>query len=302
LSVSHERVAEPRERERSSDRTRRGRSRLPRAGIGRLSVMCVPRLGRIRGSSASSWSSCGLSSSAHTPVALRTVRGAHVKELAALDVANVHPARSAVLLEQRGDVQAGSRTPRRSAPPPRAPSARASRRPSGSRRTGIPSWVPAGERGKQLDDLLAADHAGGGRGSRTPPRRRSEPGRRPPARTLPQRPGSGHGASGASADARVHRHHVVQVEPTPTSGQGARRRRPRHERERRGRGAVRARPSACARAAPRARARGRSSAGSAARRGPACSTGSTCPTRSPPSRAARRCTRALQRRARRLRP
>jgi hypothetical protein len=37
------------------------------------STMWVPRLGRITGSSASSWSSSGRSRSAHTPVALTTL-------------------------------------------------------------------------------------------------------------------------------------------------------------------------------------------------------------------------------------
>jgi hypothetical protein len=36
-------------------------------------MMCVPRLGRITGTSASSWSSPGRSRSAHTPVALTTL-------------------------------------------------------------------------------------------------------------------------------------------------------------------------------------------------------------------------------------
>ena len=46
--------------------------------------MWVPRLGRMRGTSASSWSSSGRSRSAHTPVALTTL-SARDLELAAAD-------------------------------------------------------------------------------------------------------------------------------------------------------------------------------------------------------------------------
>ena len=89
--------------------------------------------------------------------------------------------------------------------------------------------------------------------------------------------------AGASGERRsVDRHHVVHVQPdadaagpgrAPSNAGHDQRQRPHQVRRER-------RPSAGARAAPRARARGRSSAGSAGRRGRACSSATRCRRRS----------------------
>ena len=90
----------------------------------------------MRGSSASSWSSCGRSSSAHTPVAFTTFAARTVELLASLQIQRAHTPRAAVAFEQADGRRRGWRTPPRSARPRRARSARGARRRSGSRRRG----------------------------------------------------------------------------------------------------------------------------------------------------------------------
>ena len=82
-----QRVPEPRQREdRAPAAGRHDRAAASAAGPRARSRTWVPRLGRMRGSSASSWSSCGRSSSAHTPVALTTLAARTSKARAALAV------------------------------------------------------------------------------------------------------------------------------------------------------------------------------------------------------------------------
>ena len=91
---------------RSSAPRRPARSRRrPAAGPRGADVMWVPRLGRMRGSSASSCSSCGRRRSAHTPVALTTLAAAP-RIARRLGVARAHAAR-------RGRRCSSSRSPRR---------------------------------------------------------------------------------------------------------------------------------------------------------------------------------------------
>ena len=69
-------------------------------------MMCVPRLGRMTGTSASSWSSSGRSRSAHTPVALTTLAARTSNASPALGVAHARAERAAALLEQPGRLDA----------------------------------------------------------------------------------------------------------------------------------------------------------------------------------------------------
>ena len=68
--------------------------------------MWVPRLGRMRGSSASSCSSSRAQLVGPHAGRVDDVRGAHVEALAALDVERAHAVRASVALEQSGDVDA----------------------------------------------------------------------------------------------------------------------------------------------------------------------------------------------------
>ena len=63
--------------------------------------MCVPRLGRMTGTSASSCSSLGPDPVGPDAGGVDDARGAHRERVAALDVAHVGAAGAAVLLEQR---------------------------------------------------------------------------------------------------------------------------------------------------------------------------------------------------------
>ena len=93
--------------------------------------MCVPRLGRITGTSASSCSSSGRSRSAQTPVALTTLAARTANSSPPVDVAHQRARRRSARSPRRGWP-----APRRSARPRPARSGRAARRRSGSRRTG----------------------------------------------------------------------------------------------------------------------------------------------------------------------
>ncbi len=101
-----ERVPEPRQRE---DRAPGAGGHDRAADSGRSSwrsVTCVPRLGRMRGSSASSCSSRGRSSSAHTPVALTTL-AACTSNSSPLSPSRARtPCGAPVALEQAGHVDA----------------------------------------------------------------------------------------------------------------------------------------------------------------------------------------------------
>ena len=68
-------------------------------------MMCVPRLGRITGTSASLWSSSGRMRSAHTPVALTTASAAIVNDSPRLGVADLGAAGAAALLDQPGHLE-----------------------------------------------------------------------------------------------------------------------------------------------------------------------------------------------------
>ena len=157
---------QPRQREDRRARRRRGRSRRPPAGASSWArVMCVPRDGRMRGTSASSCSSLGPQPVGPHAGGVDDVVGAQLEALAAERVAHADAARAAALLEQLGDLAAGWRTPRRSARPRPARSARDGCRRSGSRRRGSPTSA----RGRPAPA-----------GARRPRRRRSRDGARAP--------------------------------------------------------------------------------------------------------------------------
>ena len=232
------------------------------------------------------------------------VRCTHVEGVAALDVEHRDPAGAAVALEQPRDLEAVR------ADGPEALGL-AEHREDEAHVVGLAvvEQVPArrlarGERGQQLDDLLAGDHAMARRAPGLPTVRRRRRGDVVAAAAL--------GTSlAAAARAQFVAGASAGRSPTsrrrgsarrPSAGPGGRPRRPARRAAAGAPDAGPARPSAGARAAPRARARGRSSAGSAGRRGRACSSGSRCPRRSRRARAAPRCSRGWPRRAPRRRP
>ena len=153
-----ERPAEPRQRE---DRAPAPAGTIAPARSGsrpRTIVRWVPRLGRICGTPASSWSSSGRSRSAQTPVALTTLaRGPRAPRRPR--VARAHPARVPAAPRAAPRRRRRWRRPRRSARPRRARSGRAGHRRSGSRRTGSPRSARARRAPAAADDLVAGDHA-----------------------------------------------------------------------------------------------------------------------------------------------
>ena len=122
-----QRVPEPRQREdRAPAAGRDDRAADAAAGPRGASVMWVPRLGRMRGSSASSCSSCGRSSVGPHAGGVDDVRRRAPRTRSPLSRV-AHAARRARARRRSSrpvDVERGWRTPRRSARPRRAPSAR----------------------------------------------------------------------------------------------------------------------------------------------------------------------------------
>ena len=250
-----QRAAEPRQRE---DRPAAPGRTIAPARSGRSAsakVMCVPRLGRIWGTSASSCSS-----------SRAQLVGPHAGRVD--DVGGADP--SSPRCRARGRAR-------------RAPGLRSSSSPR-----------PRPVRAHRAEALGLAEH-----GQDEPRRRRSGSRRRGSRRSARGRasagsssttssPGSRGGDPGSRPSGRARGARAAARPPSRRRGSGRRRpggrdgppRRPARRSAAAGRGAGPARPAAGARAAPRARARGRTSAGSAARRGRACSSGSTSPTRS----------------------
>ncbi len=239
----------------------------------RASVTCVPRLGRIRGTSSSSYSSSGRSRSAHTPVAFTTFVAAQLELAAADRVAHEHPGRAAGALHEAGHLAAVRHH--------RAEALRLAE--DGEHEPGVVGLAVVEEvaRGRRRGPRAP--------GAAPPPRPRRSSGAAPGSTPRPRR-GRGARTSRRTCSA-----------PRRGAGPGACRRRSARSAGAASPGAARASRAASARAAPRARGRGRSSGGSGGRRARASTSGSRCPPRSPTSPRARRCSRATRRRARRRR-
>ena len=160
--------------------------------------MCVPRLGRMSGTSASSCSSSGRRRSAHTPVALTTLSARTTNSLAARGVAHADAAGAPALLDQLGDLAAVGAD--------RAEALGLAQH--GQHQPGVVGLavveevarrrLARGERRQQLDDLVAGDDAVAVGAPRR--RRLAGPSRR---RRAPR----------AAAAQLVHRHDVVEVQP-----------------------------------------------------------------------------------------
>ena len=230
-------------------------------------VTWVPRLGAIRGTSASSWISSGRIRSAQTPVALITLSASTSNRSPVSASTQATPAARPSSVEQAGDLGAVEADGAEAL-------GLAEDRQHQAHVVGLAvveevglARVAVGERRDQLDHLLAGDRAvavGGPvvvalRSARRARGATSRPGSSPSRRTCSARSRS----SGCACPRRASG-------PGTASGR---------------RGAARAGPSAGARAAPRGPGRGRSSAGSAGRRGPSSTSGSRC---RPRSRRARR--------------
>ena len=157
-------------------------------------VTWVPRLGEIRGISASSWISSGRIRSAQTPVALITFVRTRPRSSRPSRLRQTTPTALPSVLDQVHDLDAVAAAPRRTAPPRRGSSAPAARRRSGSRRRCRPrgdraARAPGSARSPRPRESCGGDRAPScsGSGAASDPSPRSAVSRRRSRRPLPTR-------------------------------------------------------------------------------------------------------------------